>query len=197
MSEKATHNISKRPWIRLSAILGAIVLLAAGAYGYWAHVEHRFLTITEGKVYRSGAMPPEKLQRVVQKHGIRTVIDLRENDKKVAAESQAMAAIGVHHINIHSPQVPNADVVRRFIDTMRRDETYPVLIHCNHGIGRAVLFSAIYRMEFEGWDRERARKTAYWRSAMGSFTPEDEKGAFILKYTPIRSAGKSMKTESS
>jgi len=44
-----------------------------------------------------------------------------------------------------------------------RDSEPPLLIHCMHGAGRARLFAAIYRIEFEGWTVERAARSLPWR----------------------------------
>jgi len=166
------------------ALVLAIALPGGAAYGYWAWLDYRFLTVTDGQVYRSGAMPPEKLVERVREHGIRTVIDLRSGGKAVEAERDALAAIGVRHHNVPSGQVPADERVDAFLEIMRQPENRPVLIHCQHGIGRATLYSAIYRMELEGWSNEQARSTAYWRSGLGSFEAGDSKGRFLLDYTP-------------
>ena len=62
------------------------------------------------------------------------------------------------HINIPSKQVPTRDKVDKFLKTLDSSDAYPVLIHCYHGTGRAELYSAIYRMEFEDWSNQNARE---------------------------------------
>ena len=41
---------------------------------------------------------------------------------------------------------------------MDDSSNYPVLIHCYHGVGRAQMFSALYRIEYEGWTNQEARE---------------------------------------
>lgn len=167
----------------LAVVLGG-VLCGSALYGYWALVEHRLATVTEGEVYRSGAMPPQKLVETVRARGIRAVVDLRSEGPDVAAERAALAEAGVKYFHVPSSQVPKPEMVDAFLEVAAQPENRPLLIHCTHGIGRAPLYSAIYRMEMEGWPNEKARRAAYWGSGMGSFNPDDRKGEFILEYEP-------------
>lgn len=41
---------------------------------------------------------------------------------------------------------------------MDNKPNYPVLIHCYSGIGRAEMYSALYRIEYENFTNEDARK---------------------------------------
>lgn len=40
---------------------------------------------------------------------------------------------------------------------MDNPDNYPVLIHCYHGTGRVILYSAIYKIEYENFTNEMAR----------------------------------------
>jgi protein tyrosine/serine phosphatase len=167
-------------------IIGSIALVATAVYLYHVHVNYRFMTITEGKVYKSGAMPPEKLTKVVQQHQIKTVIDLRQEEEKDAidAEHAAMTAIGVRHVNIPSHQAPLQATVDQYLAVMDDPDVFPVLIHCHHGVSRAVLFSALYRMEYEGWDNEKAQSATRFMTYKSSFDRGTRKGDFVLNYKP-------------
>ena len=99
-----------------------------------------------------------------------------------------MTARFIFCVHNHQP-VGNFDHVFRrafedayipFLEVMEHRADFPVLIHCRHGRGRAALFSAIYRIEFEGWPNDRARSRAYWGSGLGGFTPDSRKGRFLL-----------------
>ena len=62
----------------------------------------------------------------------------------------------------------------------------PVLVHCHHGTGRSVLLSSVFRVEFENWDNETARRAVeplHWR---GNFAPGAPKGRYLLSYQPHR-----------
>ena len=70
-----------------------------------------------------------------------------------------------------------------FLDLMRTDP-FPVLIHCHDGFGRSVLFSALYRIEFEGWSNEEARRATRLFPWWGSFKPGSAKGDYLRCYVP-------------
>lgn len=166
--------------IPLAAALG-IVLCASALYAYWVLFEYRFASVTPGQMYRSGAMPPERLVEKVEEHGIRAVIDLRTHGED-EAERSALAALGAKYFYLPSSQAPPPSVVEGFLEIAVQSENRPLLVHCEHGVGRAVLFSALYRIEFEGWPNERARSSAYWGSGLGNFKPDSRKGRFLLDY---------------
>jgi len=85
--------------------------------------------------------------------------------------------------------------VDRFLETMESCD-YPVLIHCHHGRGRAVLFSALYRIEFEGWDPEDARMATRNRLRIESsnFAKDEPKGVYLREYVPRRHPAGTSKT---
>jgi len=186
----AVHAVPRRTsrlWRAAVAVVGSLLgtfLLVGSVYSYWAWVEHRFLAVTEGQVYRSAAMPPDELVAVVRDHGIRTVIDLRDpKDGEVTAEQAALAAAGVKHVSVPSQQIPSEATVTKVVEVLGDAANRPVLIHCEDGVGRAVLFSALYRIEYEGWSKEDARRAAFWGSGLGrSFLPGGEKARFIEDY---------------
>ena len=165
-------------------LLGITAVLAR--YGYWVLVDHRFKEIAPG-VYQSGAFPTEELSALVERYGIRTVFDLRkaEGEGDVAAEADTLRALGVRHVHLPFERVPDAQTVDSFLDLMAKPESYPVLIHCEHGWGRSRLFAAMYRIEFEGWDEVRARRATRWMTtAFTSFDEDEPKGRFLREYTP-------------
>ena len=173
---------------RLAAALAIILVASSAAYYYWVHVNHRFMTITEGRVYKSAEMSPAELKDKVRQYGIHTVIDLRHPGSWTDAERQAMQEVGVRYFSIPSHQVPAPDVVNRFLavmdETMANPEYQAVLIHCKDGTGRSPLFSSLYRVEYEGWSSEAARNRIYWETGMGNFASDSRKGRYIHGYVP-------------
>ena len=161
------------------------VLIAAAGYSYWSVFHHRFLAVTDGKVYRSGAMPIKALENKVQEYGIQAVIDLRTYRDEVDAEHTAMEQLGVRHFILPAEQAPIEATVKSFLQIMKNREHYPVLIHCKDGEGRAVLFSAIYRIEFENWSNERARRASRLILYKSSFSLDRSKGSFLHNYFPL------------
>jgi protein tyrosine/serine phosphatase len=146
-----------------------IALLFGGKYVYDMNINHNFETISEGKVYKSGVIPPDELESYVKKYKIKSIVDLRfpgtgddvnnpEDAAELEAEKIAIAKInGVNYFNDGSDQVPTKENLVLFYKIMDNQANYPVLIHCYHGVGRAELYSAVYRIEYENWDKDKAR----------------------------------------
>lgn len=178
-------------------ILIAVLVVGAvfgGKYVYDMHINHNFETITEGKVYKSGVIPPDELEAYIKEHNIKSVVDLRfpgtgdlENNPEVpeelTAEKEAIAKIpGVNYYNNGSDQVPQKHNLDYFFKIMDDTTNYPVLIHCYHGVGRAEMYSAIYRIEYEGMDRDEARTSTRFLTKWSSFDLGKPKGDFLHSY---------------
>ena len=177
---------ARRVLIATVAVLAAVAITAGASYEHWAVFRHRFTVVTEGVVYQSAEMPPQKLLETVGKYGIRTVIDLRRDGPLVAAEREALARAGVTHSHLPTPQVPTPETVDAFLAVMDDPANRPVLIHCEHGEGRAPLFSALYRIEYEGWSNEEARRATRLLSFRGAFSHGRRKGDYLHSYVPRR-----------
>jgi len=176
----------RRTGARLAVSVGALVLLAGGAwYGHWVFVQHRLRVVAPGRLYQSAAMPLDDLVCVARKHDIRTVIDLRlGSEGDIEGERNALAKLGVRYVHLPSPQVPDAETVDSFLGIAGRTENLPILVHCAHGEGRSVLFAALFRIEFEHWQNERARTACRLFSERGTFGPDGDKGQYLLGYSP-------------
>ncbi len=188
-------------WLRaLSGFAIGLVLGIAGvaaADAVWTHGFYRLEAIRDGRFYKSAAMPPEILVSTCRQLGIRTVIDLRtlgstdceqpESASEVAKERMALHAANLRHVHVPADQVPDRATVAAFLDEIRTAGNGPFLVHCHHGTGRAVLFSAIYRIEQEGWTPEDALRHTRLILSGSSFDPDiprGGKGRFLLAYRP-------------
>ena len=172
----------------------AIVLICVGKYVYDMNINHNFGIITEGKVYKSGVIPPDEIAGYVKDNHIKSVIDLRfpgtndlinnpENPAELIAEIKAVHAIpGVNYFNVGSDQVPVQKNLDAFFKIMDNKANYPVLIHCYHGIGRAEMYSAIYRIEYENFTNEDARKGVRTLVKWSSFDDGTPKGEYLKAY---------------
>jgi protein tyrosine/serine phosphatase len=179
---------------KIGIFITLVVVIVALKYVYDRHINHNFMTITEGKVYKSGVIPPNEIADYVKKHHIKSIVDLRfpgtgdlvnnpEIPAELTAERDAVAKIkGVNYFNNGCDQVPNQAAVDSFLKIMDNPANYPVLIHCYHGIGRSQLFSAIYRIEYEGWTNEQARQHAAFPVMFSSFDNGTPKGEYLKAY---------------
>ena len=181
-SEGAT---SRRIGRRLLLPAALTVAVAVVAFQVWAF-RGRQGTVAAGRLYRSAALPPDRLAQICADQGIRTVIDFRNTESDARAESTALAARGIRHVHLPSTQVPSDETVARFLEVLRSHEGEPVLMHCRHGVGRVGVFTAIYRIEIQGWRPSSALLEAMVYSGFGSFLPGSPKAQFILSYRPRR-----------
>jgi len=178
-------------------IIVVILLLGVvfgGKYFYDMNINHNFETITEGKVYKSGVIPPNEIEDYVKKYKIKSIVDLRfpgtadlvnnpEIPEELTAEKEAVAKIaGVTYFNNGSDQVPKQENLDSFFKIMDNKDNYPVLIHCYHGVGRAEMYSAIYRIEYEGMDKDKARTSTRLLTKFSSFDLGKPKGDFLHNY---------------
>jgi len=200
--------MKKRP---LTFALFALLAAAGSAYTWYVYGHYRFETIDPDRVYKSALITPDRLEDFLIPHHIKTVVDLLDpgvqdalnpaQQKEIDAEAAAIARInetyGTHirHINIPSRQVPTGETLEKFFAVLDDNASYPVLIHCYHGMGRAVIYSALYRIEYLKWDNEKAREWTRLLPIMvesrlyhSSFARGHSKGDFLIHYAP-RSEG--------
>lgn len=176
-------------------MLFLFVIIGVGNYVYDMNINHNFETITEGKVYKSGVIPPDEIADYVKKYQIKSIVDLRfpgtgddvnnpEIPSELIAEKNAVASIpNVTYFNNGSDQVPKKENLDSFFKIMDNPANYPVLIHCYHGVGRAEMYSAIYRIEYENMDKDDARTSTRLLTKWSSFDLGKPKGDFLHNYT--------------
>jgi len=169
----------------LLLLAGAALVAAIGAFQVWV-LRGRVATVEPGRLYRSAALTPDRLLEVSRRYGVTTVIDFRKTQADVDAEAERLARAGIEHVSLATGQVPSAEAVAEFLRLMDAKRGEPVLIHCRHGVGRTGVFSAIYRMEYQGWPRWRAITEAMLVAGFDSFGPGNPKTAFLKTYTPRR-----------
>jgi protein tyrosine/serine phosphatase len=183
---------------KIIRILLLVIVIAAISWGksyfYDYKMNHNFKVISEGKVYKSGVIPPDDIADFVKEHNIKSIIDLRypgtgddvnnpEIPVELVEEKAAAAKIeGLNYFNVGSDQVPTPENLDTFFKIMDNPANYPVLIHCFHGVGRAEMYSAIYRIEYEGWDRDEARTETRLLTKFSSFDLGKPKGDFLHNY---------------
>lgn len=184
---------SKKIKIAIISLITVLFLGLAFAF-YQKKIRYNLVTISENKVYNSGVIPADQLPGVINDHHIKTIIDLRdgaeqtelnpETKQQVNTEASAAGKIsGVHYFNLPTDQIPEDSTVKKFLKIMDDPKNYPVLIHCHHGVGRSRLFSSIYRIEYEHFTNEQARKNArfFWEFS-NNFSKNSQKGLFLTNY---------------
>lgn len=134
--------------IRRAALLVlAIALLPPALFATHRRVTGNFGTVIPGRLYRSAQINAETLERFIDQHAIRTVINLRgpnPNQEWYDRELRASLKAGATHVDIPlaSDQWLSRDQARSLLEILDRCE-YPALIHCEFGAERTGLVAAL------------------------------------------------------
>jgi hypothetical protein len=134
---------------RLSAL--TLDLIGASSYvWHWKHVvlHHTYVNITGHD---------SELARL----GVRTVVNLREEDQRARSEGEEVRAEGLRHYNVGLGRTgwPPRDEVGRVLQIIDTPENQPVFIHCKRGADRLGLIIAIHRMRHV-WTAGQAQEEA-------------------------------------
>ncbi|MCS6975697.1 MAG: tyrosine-protein phosphatase [Gemmatales bacterium] len=150
-SKRAEHSPCPRvhrPWlydgVRL-AILALVCLFAAETlrvlFGDNLH------PVVSEAVYRSAQLDEGDLERVVQQHNIRSVLNLRGSCPGFAwyeNETRILKRLGVqqYDVALSSGMVPGTEQLRELLDILDTAQR-PLLIHCRRGSDRTGLVAAM------------------------------------------------------
>jgi protein tyrosine/serine phosphatase len=186
---------------RLLSVLAGVLIMAIVVGGPWCYkVEYDrhfrgFHVVEEGVLYRSAQLDIDGLKHIVREYGIRTIVDLRIGDTEGDQEEEQWANLNwIKHVRIpprawwtadQQWPVPAELGLEEFRKVMEDHRNHPVLVHCFGGVHRTGMCCAIYRMDFQGWNKEDA--IAEMRGL--GYTILDQHSdvqAFLKRYEPQR-----------
>jgi tyrosine-protein phosphatase SIW14 len=103
-------------------------------------------------VYRGGR-PDEPGIAALTKLGVKTIIDLEDDDNAVKTERGWAEAAGVTfiHERMNGLEKPNDKEVDDILAKMNDPALQPVFVHCMEGVDRTGLIIALYRVIDENW----------------------------------------------
>ena len=144
----------------VATVIGLVVVGSAATK--WYHVRN-FGVVRRGVLYRSAQPSPRSLTEVLERYGIKTIVNLRPPSEDAGSgwyegEKSWAESHGVRLIDlpVHAGGIPSKEQVTLFLELCRDASKQPILMHCEAGKGRTGYLAAIYRMEFDGWPAERA-----------------------------------------
>jgi uncharacterized protein (TIGR01244 family) len=113
------------------------------------------------RLYRGG-QPREGGLRRLAALGVKTVINLRDDDARARDEEREARALGLRYFNVplsraHRPDPKQMDELFALIDAAGNQ---PVFVHCKRGADRTGALIAVYRVSHDGWTAERAVEEA-------------------------------------
>lgn len=130
-----------------------------------------FHAIEEGQAYRSPQLSGDALAWVIDRYGIRTVVNLRgsnPDEKWYRDESAVCREKGVTLVDLafSSQRLPDPELLAALLETLRTAQR-PILIHCQGGADRTGAAAALYRMAVLNQPREQAMaelSADYWHN---------------------------------
>lgn len=156
------------------ALLLALAALSVGQEAQYKELPN--FHQVNSNLYRGGQPRKDGLQQLKQL-GIKTIINLRDNDARTRSEEAEARALGLSYFNIpfdtfNRPSDKAVDDVLTLINTA---DNQPVFVHCNRGADRTGTIIAIYRIENDGWTSEKAKAEArhfgmgFWEIEMKNY----------------------------
>lgn len=156
-------------WFLAGSILFLVLVVPAMRYRWVYRHSKRLREVVPGRVYRSGCLSAAGLEEAIRRYHLRTVINLMEEDTDPflfrsyffgggVHEKELCQRLGVRYVVIRPDLLPPTRLpaerpraIDQFLALLDDPDTYPVLWHCRAGLHRTGVFTAIYRMEYQGW----------------------------------------------
>lgn len=158
----------------------------------------RFREVEPGKLYRSGQMTADGFRETIERYHIKTVVNLQHEQpdpflpdrwlgKGKIHESELCAQLGVKYVLLTPDVLPPGNtvdkeppVVGEWLDLLKKEENYPILLHCKAGLHRTGRLTAIYRMEFHRWSPGEALREL--RANGYGFVAASENDEFVIQF---------------
>lgn len=129
-----------------------------------------------GEVYRGAQPKPGGLPQLVQL-GIKTIINLRDDDQRAQGEEAEARMAGLRYFNIPVARLgrPHDAEIEKVMTVLNDPESQPVFVHCKHGADRTGVVIAVYRIAHDGWTSEQAKVEAkqygmkFWQLGMKDY----------------------------
>jgi hypothetical protein len=171
------HTLHRR--IKLFATIAVAIALAATGYHFlWRQHVKRFQVIRPGVLYRVAQPSELGMRYLVDRHHVKTVLNLRLEDDHLRRgvlavgaptgdlESRFVAELGVRSLQWGMgreacwPWVSpwQFDEFYRLFDN---SDNFPIAIHCVSGRHRTGTIAALFRLEYDRWPIERVLAEMY------------------------------------
>jgi protein tyrosine phosphatase (PTP) superfamily phosphohydrolase (DUF442 family) len=130
---------------------------------YRIEFHNNFFEVVPGVLYRSGEMPPQDLEEIIQQYAIASVLDLRISGELIArngmSEHQLVTNLDASYVNVPlaTTRVPTKEELLHLEETLH-SLTTPILIHCSTGALRTGVVTSLWLQEVTGVSPEEAKK---------------------------------------
>jgi tyrosine-protein phosphatase SIW14 len=113
------------------------------------------------RLFRGGQPKPGGLKRLAAL-GVKTVINLRGDDKLMLGEEREAKSLGMKFFNLPLSLGgrPSREQIARALALIDAPENQPVFVHCHKGADRTGVVVAAYRITHDHWTGEEAQREA-------------------------------------
>jgi hypothetical protein len=127
-----------------------ILLLAIAMFTlvlYYGYVDDKLYAVIEGKIYRSAQLSAHKLQDVIHKKNIKTIINLRGAHKdekwyRMEREIALKNKVKLYNVALPDHDLPKYQLLNALTDILMMAEK-PLLLYCWRGADRTGMASAL------------------------------------------------------
>lgn len=105
-----------------------------------------------------GAQPAEGDYKDLAALGIKTIIDLRDDPTSYAKREAESAGLRYVNIPMSDSATPRDEQIEQFLKLAADPATGSFYVHCAGGRHRTGVMGAVYRMNHDGWDFDKAYK---------------------------------------
>jgi len=108
--------------------------------------------------YYRGAQPEGQDYNDLASLGVKTVINLINDEKGEEVATVQRMGMKYVHIPMTTSTPPTPDQIKQFLSLVEDPANQPVFVHCVGGKHRTGVMTAIYRMTEDGWNSDQAFK---------------------------------------
>jgi len=145
----------RRPrfWFASGTLLIVVAGLAAWLV-YQHHAYKHFAVHEPGMVYRSGWLDAEVFRELIEEHQLRTIVNLCEPGELTpehwSSQRKAVEGSGARLVTLSMPMTVSLTdrEIGQHLEILQDPDSYPLLVHCQHGVTRTAKFLAMYDIAF-------------------------------------------------
>jgi len=161
-----------------------LVLLIAAPAPAQKHELPNFARVNE-RLYRGGQPSKDGIRRLAGQ-GVKTIINLRDDDENAQVEAKEAEAAGLNYFNIPLKRFgrPNDSQIDRVLSLIDAKENGIVFVHCQKGEDRTGMVIALYRISRDGWTDQQAIQEAkqfgmrFWQLQMKDYISDYARAHF-------------------
>jgi uncharacterized protein (TIGR01244 family) len=160
----------------IGLVLFAFLLIAAPASAQKQDQGLPNFARVNKKLYRGGQPRRDSIPKLAGL-GVKTIINLRDDDEKARMEAKDAKAAGLNYFNIPLKRFgrPTDSQIDRVLSLIDAEENGTVFIHCQKGEDRTGMIIALYRISRDGWTGDDAIQEAkrfgmgFWQVQMKDY----------------------------